>query len=68
MIISEVLDAIDNVNSITLESEITTCESLLNSYDKMMLIAENYSGDNEIWECFKIFQEGEKNGCSQGRL
>jgi hypothetical protein len=60
MIISEVLDAIDNINSITLESEITTCESLLNSYDKMMLIAENYSGDNDNLECFKIFQEGEK--------
>ena len=26
----------------------------------MMLIAENYSGDNDNLECFKIFQEGEK--------
>ena len=56
MIISEVLDAIDNINSITLESEITTCESLLNSYDKMLIIEENYNG-NDIND-FKIFQEG----------
>ena len=56
MIISEVLDAIDNVNSITLESEIDTCESLLNSYDKMLIIEENYNG-NDIND-FKIFQEG----------
>ena len=58
MIISEVLDAIDNVNSITLESEISMCESLLSSYDKMLIIEENYNGDDI--DGFKIFQEGEK--------
>ena len=56
MIISEVLDAIDIINSITLESEIDTCESLLNSYDKMLIIEENYNS-NDIND-FKIFQEG----------
>ena len=56
MIISEVLDAIDNVNSITIESEISMCESLLSSYDKMLLIEEHYEGDDI--NDFKIFQEG----------
>lgn len=56
MIISEVLDAIDNINSITIESEISMCESLLSSYDKMLLIEEHYEG-NDIND-FKIFQEG----------
>ena len=58
MIISEVLDAIDNINSITIESEINTCRSLLYSYDKMLIIEEYYDG-NDI-DDFKIFQEGEK--------
>ena len=58
MIISEVLDAIDNINSITIESEIDTCRSLLSSYDKMLIIEEYYDG-NDI-NGFKIFQEGEK--------
>ena len=56
MIISEVLDAIDNVNSITLESEIDTCESLLSSYDKMSIIIESCENDN--LDDFKIIQEG----------
>lgn len=56
MIISEVLDAIDNINSITIESEISMYESLLSSYDKMLLIEEHYEGDDI--NDFKIFQEG----------
>ena len=58
MIISEVLYAIDNINSIMIESEINTCRSLLYSYDKMLIIEEYYDG-NDI-NGFKIFQEGEK--------
>ena len=58
MIVSEVLDAIDNINSITIESEINTCRSLLYSYDKMLIIEEYYDG-NDI-DDFKMFQEGEK--------
>jgi hypothetical protein len=58
MIISEVLDAIDNINSITLESEISMCESLLSSYDKMLIIEENYNGDDI--DGFQIFQEASK--------
>lgn len=58
MIVSEVLDAIDNINSITIESEINTCRSLLYSYDKMLIIEEYYDG-NDI-DGFKIFQEGDK--------
>ena len=56
MIISEVLDAIDNINSITIESEISMCESLLSSYDKILIIKENYNG-NDIND-FSIVQEG----------
>ena len=56
MIISEVLDAIDIINSITLESEIDTCESLLSSYDKMSIIIESCENDN--LDDFKIIQEG----------
>ena len=57
MIISEVLDAIDNINSITIESEIDTCKSLLSSYDKMSLLEEYYEGDDI--NGFKIFQEAQ---------
>ena len=57
MIISEVLDAIDIINSITIESEIDTCKSLLSSYDKMSLLEEYYEGDDI--NGFKIFQEAQ---------
>lgn len=56
MIISEVIGAIDIIDSTLMEADSNVCLALANSYDKMLMIEENYSGDN--MECFSIFQEG----------
>lgn len=53
---SEILNVIDKIDVITVESEINICQELLNSYEKMNLIMENYNGD--YIDSFSIFQEG----------
>ena len=58
MIISEVLDAIDNINSTSISNEINVCESLLISYDKMSVIIENCNDTS--YDEFQIIQEGSK--------
>ena len=56
MIISEVLDAIDNINNITLESEINICQNILESYNKLDMILES-NCDTDI-STYSIYQEG----------
>lgn len=56
MLIQEILNAIDDIDTVVTESEISTCEALLNSYDKMNSIMEYYEGDDI--NAFTIFQEG----------
>ena len=56
MLIQEILNAIDDIDTVVTESEINTCEALLNSYDKMNSIMENYEGEDI--GAFTIFQEG----------
>jgi len=53
----ELFNAIDSIDNITIESEIIVLNSLMNTYDKAMVIQEYYEGDNI--ESFDIFQEGE---------
>lgn len=56
MLTQEILNAIDDIDTVVTESEINTCEALLNSYDKMNSIMEYYEGDDI--NVFTIFQEG----------
>lgn len=56
MITNQILDSIDNIDSVILESEIDVCHSLLNSYNKITMIVESYHGD--LLEDFEIIQEG----------
>jgi len=64
IISNEVLNAIDNINSTTVDTELTVLESLMSVYDKMDLIQEYYEGDDinsfMIFQEEYIFQEGEK--------
>lgn len=53
---SEVISAIDNIDSTIMESEIDTCLAISKSYDKMLFIEEYYNG--EFINEFSIFQEG----------
>lgn len=52
----EILKSIDEIESVTLESEMAVCNAMLNAYDKMEIIAECYEG--ESLDMFTIYQEG----------
>lgn len=52
----EILKAIDDIDTVTLESEISVCSSMLDVYGKMKVIAEYYEGDSI--EAFSVYQEG----------
>jgi len=55
MIAEEVLNAIDNIDGIVIESELNVLHSMLYATDKMSLIMEYYEGDDI--DSFNIFQE-----------
>lgn len=55
--IDKVLDSIDMVDDITLESTMAMVDSLFKTYEKSAIILENYEGDD--LSSFSIFQEGE---------
>ena len=52
----EILSSIDNIDSTIIESEISVMNSLINSYDKAIMILENCD-DNTNVDSFDIFQE-----------
>lgn len=54
---NELLQRIDQINQSQEEAEINVIESLIQSYDKALMILENYEGE-DIYG-FDIFQEGE---------
>ena len=56
-IASNVLEAIDNIEVVTQESDLDVCLSIYGQLIKQSVILEEYKGD-EI-EGFSIFQEGE---------
>ena len=58
--VRQTLDSICDLEITIAESEMTACESLISMCDKMEMIQENYSGDIDGLDNFKIFQEGEK--------
>lgn len=55
---NEILDSIDRVGSITMESSLDVLFSVADSYDKAAMIMENYNGDD--LDMFSIFQEAEE--------
>ena len=52
----EILSAIDNIETTVMESEMNVMNSLINSYDKAVMILENCD-DNTNVDSFDIFQE-----------
>ena len=53
----EILSAIDNIDNTIMESEMNVMNSLINSYDKAVMILE-YCNDNTDVSSYDIFQEG----------
>ena len=60
----EIFSSIDSINDIMMESEMNVLSSLIDSYDKAMMIMENYSGED--MESFSIFQEAEESAVQSG--
>lgn len=60
----EIFSSIDSINDIMMESEMNVLSSLIDSYDKAMMIMENYSGED--MESFSIFQEAEESAVKSG--
>lgn len=52
---NEILSAIDKINEVTMEAELSVINALCNEYEKSILILENYEGED--LSCFDIFQE-----------
>ena len=53
----EILSAIDNIDYVVMESEMNVMSSIINSYDKAVMILENCNDDVDT-SSFDIFQEG----------
>lgn len=53
---NDVIEAIDEINSVITESSVGVYDALLESYDKAETILENYDGDDI--NAFSFFQEG----------
>ena len=75
-LVDEILSSIDEMDSITMESSLDVMNSLLDSYDKILTIQENYEGDVDdfetIMESFyqegKIMDEVKEMGKDQGMI
>lgn len=52
----EILSAIDNIETTVMESEINVMNSLIDSYDKSIMILENCDDNTDV-DSFDIFQE-----------
>ena len=59
-LVDEILSSIDEMDSITMESGLDVMNSLLDSYDKILTIQENYEGDVDDFETImeSFYQEG----------
>lgn len=51
-----ILSSIEDIDDVVMESEIEVLNALWDSYDKAIMVLENYDGDDI--ESFSIFQEG----------
>lgn len=54
--ISSVLECIDELDNVQIETTVSVCESMLNAYQKAEIILEEYEGDDI--SAFTVFQEG----------
>ena len=52
----EILSAIDNIETTVMESEMNVMNSLIDSYDKAVMILENCNDNTDV-DSFDIFQE-----------
>ena len=61
---TEILEALDNVENVTMESSFDVMFTMADSYDKAAVILENYNGS--VLSAFSIFQEDGEDCCSAG--
>lgn len=52
----DVFTSIQNIDSVSIESEMRVMEALVDAYEKQMMILENYEGSEE--DAINLFQEG----------
>lgn len=58
-LVDEILSSIDEVESLTMESSVDVIGSMIDSYDKMFTIQENYTGDDIDGVLTSFYQEGQ---------
>ena len=58
-LVDEILSSIDEVESLTMESSVDVIGSMIDSYDKMFTIQENYTGDDIDDVLTSFYQEGQ---------
>lgn len=58
-LVDEILSSIDEVESLTMESSVDVIGSMIDSYDKMFTIQENYTGDSIDDVLTSFYQEGQ---------
>ena len=58
-LVDEILSSIDEVETLTMESSVDVIGSMIDSYDKMFTIQENYTGDNLDDVLTSFYQEGQ---------
>ena len=65
----DIIESINNIETVTVESEMNVLDSLIDEYHKSMMIYENYRGE-DIGE-FSVYQEGfgdtVKKGLNKGK-
>lgn len=52
----DILASIDQIQSVTMESDLNVVNTLISYYDKSLIIVEHYEGDD--LDAFSVFQEG----------
>lgn len=58
-LVNEILSSIDEVESLTMESSVDVIGSMIDSYDKLLTIQENYTGDDIDDVLASFYQEGQ---------
>lgn len=57
---NEILDSIDQIKGITMESSLDVLFSMAETFDKSAMIMESYSGDIDDLDMFAVFQEADE--------
>lgn len=58
-LVDEILSSIDEVETLTMESSVDVIGSMIDSYDKLFAIQENYTGDDIDGVLTSFYQEGQ---------